>query len=126
MKKLIAALLVLVASGAIAQQKVVQLYNGAAPGSESWTWDEKQLDNDATQTHIVYNVSHPSLTVFPVNENINTGTAVIVCPGGGFHLLSINSEGNDVAKWLNQKGITAFVLKVQTCSYSFKMTLLKR
>jgi acetyl esterase/lipase len=39
------------------------------------------------------------------------GTAVIVCPGGGFHTLSINSEGIEVAKWLNTKGITAFVLK---------------
>ena len=39
------------------------------------------------------------------------GTAVIICPGGGFHALSINSEGVDVAKWLNDKGVTGFVLK---------------
>jgi lysophospholipase L1-like esterase/dienelactone hydrolase len=40
-----------------------------------------------------------------------TGTAVIVAPGGAFHFLSIESEGTDVAKWLNSKGIAAFVLK---------------
>lgn len=39
------------------------------------------------------------------------GTAVIIAPGGGLYAHSINSEGNDVAKWLNKKGITAFVLK---------------
>ena len=43
-------------------------------------------------------------------ENPN-GTSVIVAPGGGLYALSIKSEGTDVAKWLNKKGITAFVLK---------------
>ena len=52
-------------------------------------------------TEVVYNVVHPSLTVFrPDSAN---GTAIIICPGGGFHFLSINSEGNDVAKWLIKK-----------------------
>lgn len=111
MKRIVIALLLLAASAASAQQKVIQLYSGAAPGSEKWTWDEKQLDSNDWKTPIVYNVSHPSLTVFPSNPAIATGTAVIICPGGGFHALSINSEGNDVAKWLNQKGITAFVLR---------------
>ncbi|MDB5133698.1 MAG: axeA1 3, partial [Mucilaginibacter sp.] len=45
------------------------------------------------------------------NADNNNGTAVIVCPGGGFMALSIKSEGTNVAKWLSQKGITAFVLK---------------
>lgn len=111
MKRLLIGFLVLAAISAHAQQKVIRLYNGAAPGSEKWTWDEKQLDSNAWHTPIVYNISHPTLTVFAADKAINTGTAVIVCPGGGFHALSINSEGNDVAKWLSQKGVTAFVLK---------------
>ena len=92
-----------------AQQKVIQLYPGAAPGSESWNWEEN--DTTLAKTGIVYNVSHPSLTVFPADAANNTGTAAIICPGGGFHILSINSEGNDVARWLAKRGVTCFVLK---------------
>ena len=94
-----------------AQQKVIQLYNGAAPGSESWTWNEATNTNNAWQTDVVYNVSHPTLTVFAPNSMASTGTAVIICPGGAFHALSINSEGNDVANWLVKKGVTCFVLR---------------
>ncbi|QEC66866.1 carboxylesterase family protein [Panacibacter ginsenosidivorans] len=94
-----------------AQQKVIQLYNGAAPGSESWTWNEAENDSNIWQTKVVYNVSHPTLTVFAPDSMQSTGTAVIICPGGGFHALSINSEGYDVAKWLVKKGVTCFVLK---------------
>jgi len=94
-----------------AQQKVLQLYNGAAPGSESWTWNEAENDNNAWQTKVVYNVSHPTLTVFEPDSMASTGTAVIICPGGAFHALSINSEGVDVANWLVKKGVTCFVLK---------------
>src|SRR5258705_4306034 len=94
-----------------AQQKVIQLYDGPAPGSESWTWNEAENDNNGWQTKVVYNVSKPTLTVFqPTAEKAN-GTAIIIAPGGAFHALSINSEGFDVAKWLVEKGITRFVLK---------------
>lgn len=96
---------------ASAQQKVIPLYNGPAPGSESWTWDEGENETNAWQTKVVYNVSKPSLTVFaPEKEKVN-GTALIIAPGGAFHALSINSEGFDVAKWLVEKGVTCFVLK---------------
>jgi acetyl esterase/lipase/lysophospholipase L1-like esterase len=94
-----------------AQQKVIQLYQGAAPGSESWTWNEAENDNNAWKTKAVYNVSHPTLTVFAPDSMSSTGTAVIIAPGGAFHALSINSEGYDVAKWLVKRGVTCFVLK---------------
>jgi acetyl esterase/lipase/lysophospholipase L1-like esterase len=93
-----------------AQQKVIQLYNGAAPGSENWTWNEAK--NNHNNTEVVYNVSHPTLTVFRPDSSVPvSNTAVIICPGGGFHVLSINNEGNDVAKRLAKKGVTCFVLK---------------
>ena len=58
---------------------------------------------------IVMDVSKPSLTAFlPAQPN---GTAIIIAPGGAFHALAIEHEGAAVARWLNQKGITAFVLK---------------
>lgn len=92
-------------------QKVVQLYHGKAPGSENWNWTEKSTDKNSWNTPIVYNVAVPSLTVFEPAKGKANGTAVIVVPGGGFQALSITKEGTDVAKWLAEKGITAFVLK---------------
>jgi len=94
-----------------AQQKVIQLYQGAAPGSENWTWNEAESDSNAWNTKAVYNVSHPTLTVFTPDSMSSTGTAVVICPGGAFHALSINSEGYDVARSLVKKGVTCFVLK---------------
>jgi len=94
-----------------AQQKVISLYNGAAPGSESWNWNEAENDNNSWKTKVAYNVSRPTLTVFTPDSIQSTGTAIIICPGGAFHALSINSEGYDVANWLVKKGVTCFVLK---------------
>jgi len=105
------SLLLLFSSFVVAQQKVIQLYDGPAPGSESWTWNEAENDNNAWQTKVVYNISRPTLTVFAPEAGKENGTAVVIAPGGAFHALSINSEGYDVAKWLVQKGVTCFVLK---------------
>jgi hypothetical protein len=87
------------------------LYDGLAPGSESWSWSEAENDNNMWQTKVVYNVTKPTLTVFQPEASKSNGTAVIIAPGGGFHALSINSEGFDVAKWVVNKGVTCFVLK---------------
>lgn len=92
-------------------QQVINLYPGKVPGSGSWDWQEAEMYSDMWQTRVVYNVSTPTLTAYlPAPRNAN-GTAVIVCPGGAFHALSIDSEGIDVAKWLASKGVSAFVLK---------------
>jgi acetyl esterase/lipase/lysophospholipase L1-like esterase len=104
-------LLALAIATQLVGQTVIPLYNGAAPGSESWTWDEKESSNNLFKNRVVYNVSKPTLTVFLPPKNAANGTAVIICPGGAFHTLSIDSEGIEVAKWLNQKGVAAFVLK---------------
>ncbi|SFQ45124.1 GDSL-type esterase/lipase family protein [Parafilimonas terrae] len=112
MKNFFGSLLLLFLTLNINAQKVIPLYNGAAPGSENWNWEEARQDSNVFHTPIVYNVSHPTLTVYlPDPAAPKTNTAVVIAPGGGFHLLSINSEGVDVAKWLNKKGITCFVLK---------------
>lgn len=58
---------------------------------------------------VVVNVTEPTLT--PVLPAARCGTAMIVVPGGGFHALSIDSEGFDVASWLAGRGIAAFVLE---------------
>ena len=91
--------------------EVVRLSDGKAPGSEDWNWREKENNNNMWRTRIVYNVSTPTLAVFRPDPTTANSAAVIICPGGGFHALSIDSEGNDVASWLAKKGVTGFVLK---------------
>jgi acetyl esterase/lipase len=92
-------------------QTVIPLYTGKAPGSENWTWNEQENTKNMFNARVVYNVVQPTLTAYLPNAATANGTAVIVAPGGAFHTLSIESEGIDVAKWLNEKGVAAFVLK---------------
>ena len=92
-------------------QRIIPLYQSKAPGSESWTWTEAENTKNTFNTRVVYNVSTPTLTAYLPDPALATGTAIVVAPGGAFHTLSIDSEGIDVAKWLNSKGVAAFVLK---------------
>jgi acetyl esterase/lipase len=95
----------------IAQEKVIRLYDGPAPGSEDWKQSEQENRTNLWQTRVVFNVSNPTLTVFQPEPGTANGTAVVICPGGAFFALSIDSEGFEVARWLNTKGVTCFVLK---------------
>ncbi len=93
-----------------AQQKVIPLYKGAAPGSENWNWEEKEFFvKMPLNANVLYNVSKPTLTVF--TPDTANGTAIIICPGGGFRVLNFENEGYNVAKELTKKGITVFLLK---------------
>jgi acetyl esterase/lipase len=94
-----------------AAQDVIPLYPGTAPGSMPENYPEKEYFSKNWNTEVVANVTKPTLTVFKPSAELRNGTAVVICPGGGFLALSINSEGNDVAKYLAAKGVTAFVLK---------------
>ncbi|MBC8768987.1 alpha/beta hydrolase [Arenibacter sp. BSSL-BM3] len=76
-----------------------------------WQGGEKSTYSEQWQTELISNVSTPTLQIFRPAPSLNTGASVVIAPGGGLRVLSINSEGVDVAKWLNTKGITAFVLK---------------
>jgi len=111
MKKIIYSLFLL--SGMVANsQETVKLYSGKAPGSENWTQKEAQMYSDLFKTEVVYNVTDPSLLVYKPAKGVkNTGTAIVIAPGGGFQSLSINREGIELAEALSKKGITAFVLK---------------
>jgi len=59
----------------------------------------------------ISHVTDPTLAVFLPKRSLSNGTAVIICPGGGYSYLVINDEGYNVARELNSKGIAAFVLK---------------
>lgn len=94
----------------ISAQEIVNLPEEHT-GEVFWSNPEKEYMSTIWQTEVVTNVSKPTMEVFRPSEEKNTGTAVIIAPGGGLYALSIESEGNMVAKWLTDKGITAFVLK---------------
>ena len=86
------------------------IWEGVPPGSEDWTWTETtgQVPWSPIPRRMTRNVVHPGLTMFrPENPN---GTALIIAPGGAFHFLMIDHEGHDMARWVTQFGITAFVL----------------
>lgn len=95
----------------MSQDHIIRLYDGPAPGSENWKHAERENLTNLWQTRVVFNVVHPTLTVFRPDPAKANGTSVVICPGGGFFALSIDSEGFHVARWLNTKGVTCFVLK---------------
>ena len=113
MKKIIILIAILISTSSInfAQNKVVPVYEGAVPGTESWDWQEGIQEGSSWRTQVVYNVAKPSLTIYKPDPAIANGTAVVICPGGGFIALAMGNEGYDVANWLVKKGVTCFVLK---------------
>ncbi|MCZ2154104.1 MAG: alpha/beta hydrolase [Bryobacterales bacterium] len=95
---------------AAGQEAVLPLYEGPAPGSESWNWAEiSQPSTDGLAR--VANVTKPTLTVYPPEPGRRNGMGVVVAPGGGFQHLAIEHEGSEVAEWLRAQGVTVFVLK---------------
>ena len=90
--------------------QVVNIWPGVAPGSERWTHKERTAENTPLGT-VVFNVVTPTLTAYLPERTQATGTGVIIAPGGAFVALAIDLEGNNVARWLQAKGIAAFVLK---------------
>jgi acetyl esterase/lipase len=92
---------------AVHAQKIIPLYNGNAPGSENWNWQEQEFKFEGN-TYVI-DVSKPSLVAYiPSKPN---GTSIIIAPGGAFHALALDIEATSIAKLLNEKGITVFVLK---------------
>jgi acetyl esterase/lipase len=90
-------------------QQTIPLYDGNIPNNKPYTtkeWWEPQGDGDT----IVHYISKPTLTIFLPEKSKAKGTAVIICPGGGYWITSIVKEGFAVARQFNEWGITAFVL----------------
>lgn len=92
-----------------AEAQVIPLWPEGVPGRLPDGGQERTEDGR------VSNVQEPTLTMFaPASP---TGTAVIVCPGGGYTRLAVGHEGNDVAARLNTFGVTAFVLRYRLKEY---------
>jgi endo-1,4-beta-xylanase len=93
-----------------AEPKQILLWPDGAPGSEGKTGDEKVRIADNGE-HVLSNIHKPSLTPYLPPADQATGCAVIVAPGGGHRELWSDHEGHNVARWLGERGIAAFVLK---------------
>lgn len=113
MKKLLAIILPLwVFSGIFSQPTEIPLWPEGEldltgiENNETWVnRSETSVDRACQNVHI------PTLTVYLPTEDIATGTAVVICPGGGYAKLAIDKEGHDMARWLNSFGVAAMVLK---------------
>jgi acetyl esterase/lipase len=99
---------------------VVDLWPGKAPdeagdiGAEKVLLSPKQdrKQSEVTEpTRMITNVSKPTLTVYRPAKEKDTGTAVLICPGGGYWNLYWQVEGEEVAEWLNSLGVTGIILK---------------
>ncbi|WP_420147177.1 alpha/beta hydrolase [Spirosoma sp.] len=93
-------------------QEIVKLWpDNAIPNSLSGTQITEKSETDANGILRISNVTVPTITVYlPAKEKAN-GAAVMICPGGGYGILAASHEGSDVAKWFNEMGVAAFVLK---------------
>lgn len=99
---------------------VLNLWPGKVPGDVGITGDEKYIElkvNGKTYevagkpTKWLTNVTKPSITVYPAPPGTNTGVAMLICPGGGYHNLGWDVEGEEIATWLNSIGVTGVILK---------------
>ena len=90
-------------------QQVLPLYPSAIPNSKPAPNTESSTTSDGI--FVISNVSKPTLTVYLPEKSKATGEAIIVVPGGGYHIVAAGHEGSEVAKKLNEMGIAAFVLK---------------
>ncbi|WP_010134858.1 alpha/beta hydrolase [Ochrovirga pacifica] len=108
MKKLpIAILYFLCLTVQLHAQKEVKL---AYRPAEDVKWSGT-VHSEKTNILRLSNIAEPSILIYSPKKEINTGTAVVIAPGGGLRINSIESEGTMVADWLVKKGVTAIVLK---------------
>ena len=90
--------------------QTVDIWPGVAPGSEKWTHKERVVDDTPIGT-VIFNVVKPTLTAYLPEPSKATGTGVIIAPGGAFVALAMGQEGPVIARWFQDRGIAAFVLK---------------
>src|SRR5512139_3476562 len=96
---------------AAGQSFTLKLWPEGIPGSKS---DESYVEKITTQDGRITRcerVTDPDLTVCLPPAEKATGTAVLICPGGGYGTLAFDHEGNAIAKWLNDNGIAGIILK---------------
>ncbi len=97
-----------------AEPIVIDLWPGTTPGDVGIKEKEHSFihpDKIVGPTKLVTNVTKPTLTIYEAPREQNTGTAMVICPGGGYWNLYWDLEGEQVAAWLNSVGMTGIILK---------------
>jgi len=95
----------------------IPLWPGQAPGEEKDIGEERDTtgpDGGLVAGRRVIRLGHvstPTITFYRPDPERNTGAAVLVCPGGGYHILALDLEGTEVCEWLNSIGVTGILLK---------------
>lgn len=115
----IAAGLLLAVSGLLGAEPshTVRLWPSTPPGDGPAKETERDLtrpdENLIAGRRLIRlgHVSSPELMVFKPAPEKDTGASVLICPGGGYHILALDLEGTEVAEWLNSMGVTGVVLK---------------
>jgi endo-1,4-beta-xylanase len=108
-KYILTAMLSSLVINAVAQKEIL-LWPAGAPGSEGKTGEEK-ITTSENGERSVSNIHRPSITCYLPPKDKATGVGIIIAPGGGHSSLKIDHEGAYLAKFLNEHGIAAFVLK---------------
>jgi acetyl esterase/lipase len=101
-------------SATAADRPVIDIWPARAPGETKEIGPAESRPPQAKQRQDVQrltNVSKPTLTLYQPPEGKRNGTAVVICPGGGYSILAWDLEGTEIAEWLNSIGVTAAVLK---------------
>lgn len=99
------------------ETETISLWPGKAPGDAGDLGVEhdstKPGPNGGPEDGIIRltNVSNPTITIYRPNKALDTGAAVVVCPGGGYSILAMNLEGTEICQWLNSIGVTGILLK---------------
>lgn len=106
MKQILGCILLLMIAVNMNAQKVVKLWEGNPPTDNGVTEPERYERDGDWVTNTV-----PELIIYTPEKSVNTGMAVIICPGGGYGGLAIGHEGVQFAEWLNKQGIAGIILK---------------
>lgn len=91
-----------------AQEIILPLWEGTPPLQKDMGLEEKTVEEGIIR---IENVQIPQIEVFLPSKQMRTGQAVVIFPGGGYHILAYDWEGRDFAKWLNTQGIVGIVVK---------------
>lgn len=116
MRRVITAVM-LFATLQIYSQTVIPLYTDKVPNSTGFRYKEVQFDWGKNMDGYL-KVTDPTLTVFTPPAGKANGTAVIICPGGGYFAVGYIAEGSKIAEEFTKHGVTAFVLKYRLPSDS--------
>jgi acetyl esterase/lipase len=104
----------LITGSIMAQDKPIQLFPKGAPGEQTKLIEKALPEGGKVGGASVLRlsgVSDPTITIYPASDEVATGAAMVVCPGGGYEILAYDLEGDEICQWLKEIGVTAVLLK---------------